>query len=72
MGTTSIVLVIFLVLYAGFMLYLGNAKLPKEIRESWAPEDLEAFQQELNFWGNFGKILAVLLGFLVVFWLLFD
>ena len=65
MGTTSIVLFIYFTLLAGFMLLLGQSTLPKGVRESWAPEDLEAMQRELDFWRYVGQILLMFLSFLV-------
>ncbi len=72
MGTTSIVLFIYFTLLAGFMLLLGQSTLPKGVRESWAPEDLEAMQRDLDFWRYVGQILLMLLSFLVMLWLLID
>lgn len=70
MGTTSTVLFIYFVIMAGFMVWIGQSKFPKEVRESWAPEDLEAMQKELDFWRYTGQIFAMLLSFLVMLWLL--
>jgi len=72
MGTTAIVLFIYFSIMAGFMLWIGQLKFPKEVRESWAPQDLEAVQKELDFWSNMGKILLMVLSFLVMLWLLID
>jgi hypothetical protein len=54
------------------MLLLGQSTLPKGVRESWAPEDLEAMQRELDFWRYVGQILLMFLSFLVMLWLLID
>ena len=72
MGTTSIVLFIYFAILAVFMLYIGMSQFPQGVRQSWAPEDLEAMQRELDFWRYLGPIVLMLLSFLVMLWLLID
>jgi hypothetical protein len=72
MGTTSIVLFVYCCILAGFMLLIGMSKIPQGVRQSWAPEDLEAMQRELDFWRCVGQIVLMMLSFLVMLWLLID
>jgi len=57
-----------LLFIVGLMYYLnGNTDITKEVRASWAPDDIEALQEEYNNNIYIGQCILVIFSIILMF-----
>ena len=59
----------FVLIIAGLLWRTGATEIPKEMRTSFSPQDLEVLQEDLNFRKLVGQIVITSIAFFVVVWL---
>lgn len=69
---TTALLAVYATLMGGFMLLLGNSKIPKEVKESLPPEDLEMMQHELDGWRYVGQLVLTIMSFVLILWVMYG
>lgn len=69
---TTFLLAIYFTLMGGFMLLLGNSKIPQAVKESLPPEDLEMMQHELDSWRYVGQLVLLVMSFVLILWLMYG
>lgn len=61
---------IFTLIIAAVLWRTGATQIPKEMRQSFSPQDLETMQEELNFRKLVGQLLAIAVTSVVLVWLI--
>ncbi|MBU6382525.1 MAG: hypothetical protein EB114_09440 [Betaproteobacteria bacterium] len=62
--------IVFALIVAAVLWWTGAAQIPREMRASYSPQDLEVLQQDLNFRKLTGQIVVISVAFLLIFWLI--
>ena len=62
--------VLFALIIATVLWRTGATEIPKEMRTSFSPQDLEVLQEDLNFRKLVGQIVVISIAFLLIFWLI--
>jgi hypothetical protein len=64
------VAIVFALIVAGVLWRTGATQIPREMRESFSPQDLEVLQEDLNFRKLVGQIVVISIAFILIFWLI--
>lgn len=54
-------------IYGLYFVINGSQEMTKEVRQSWAPQDIETWQEERNQERYFGQIILCLVGIYFMF-----
>lgn len=62
--------IIFALIIASVLWRTGATQIPREMRESFSPQDLEVLQEDLNFRKLVGQIVMISIAFILIFWMI--
>jgi len=63
----EIIIIATLTLYGLYFLINGSQEMSKEVRQNWAPQDIEMWQEERNKEKYIGQIILVAMAMYLMF-----
>jgi len=60
--------IVFGLIIAAILWRTGSTEIPKEMRTSYSPQDLEVLQEDLNLRKLVGQILVIGIAFFLILW----
>ncbi|NBP40274.1 MAG: hypothetical protein EBQ48_05705 [Betaproteobacteria bacterium] len=66
----AVMAIVFVLIIAAALWRTGSTEIPKEMRASFSPQDLEVLQEDLNFRKLVGQIVVISILLILIFWLI--
>ena len=63
-----VISILFALIIATILWRTGASEIPKEMRTSYSPQDLEVLQEDLNFRKVVGQIVIVSIALFLIMW----